>query len=135
PAAAFTLIASPEAWEEFAKPVPAGGYQSIVAMCAGGIAASRATCWSPGGICCFSNRSSRPVGRRASRRLAVRKSMRGAVYRARGRAVSAARSLWAAAPHFFPGAGLGIPLVRLHTAGGDARQYQALLARLRGHRV
>jgi hypothetical protein len=32
PAAAFTLIASPEAWDEFAKPVPAIGYQSIVAM-------------------------------------------------------------------------------------------------------
>src|SRR5690242_17665211 len=32
PNAAFTLIASPEAWDEFAKPVPAMGYQSIVAM-------------------------------------------------------------------------------------------------------
>ena len=126
----FTLSAAPETWDEFAKPIPAVGYHSLVGMqrvghmrVEGDVLAyarnllfleqlfealrgqrdsSPAHEGAPGGG--GSNELEPIVGRY------LRLDLQGKSHRV-----------------YFEEAGQGIPLVCLHTAGADGRQYRALL--------
>ena len=125
PNAAFTLIAWSETWADFAKPIPAVGYQSIVGMVRMGYLRVE------GDMLAFGRQPALP--RAALRRAASRGACRAAA------AVGAPviepvvgrylRLDLNGRPHriYFEEAGQGIPLVCLHTAGADGRQYRALL--------
>ena len=123
--AAFSLSASTEGWREFAKPVPAVGYQSLVGM-------------------------QRVVHLRVDgdmvvygRHMLFLEQLFAALRPPAGTTDIAAigtpfiepvvgrylRLDFNGAPHrlYFEEAGQGIPLLCLHTAGSDGRQYRALL--------
>ncbi len=123
--AAFGLTASAASWAEFAKPVPAVGFQSLVGMQRVGhlgvegdilawgrhmlfleqvFAALRPHAPSPGPAV-----SGEPVIEPIVGRY-VRMELNGRPHRI-----------------YFEEAGQGIPLLCLHTAGADGRQYRALL--------
>ena len=128
--AAFTLIASPEAWDEFAKPVPAVGYQSIVAMVRMGHLRVEGDVLEFGRHLLFLEQlfaSLRPVDKSMSG-LEARGPIRDepTIEPVVGRYL---RLDLNGRPHriYFEEAGQGIPLVCLHTAGADGRQYRALL--------
>ena len=132
--AAFSLASPAESWAEFAKPVPAVGFQSLVGMVsAWATCGSKATCWPSAATCCSSSSSSPPCGRSApsNRRAAVGAPVIEPVV---GRYL---RLDFNGRPHriYFEEAGQGIPLVCLHTAGADGRQYRALLNDRRDHRA
>jgi pimeloyl-ACP methyl ester carboxylesterase len=123
---AFTLIASPEAWDEFAKPVPAVGYQSLVAMVRTGHLRVEGDMLEFGRHLLFLEQlfaslrtKSEPGARGPARDEPMIEPVVGRYLRLdlNGR------------PHriYFEEAGQGIPLVCLHTAGADGRQYRALL--------
>ena len=122
---AFTLIASPETWAEFAKQVPAVGYQSLVGMVRMGHLRVE------GDMLAF--------GRHMLFLEQLFAGLRPAVPAEKSAAVGAPtvepvvgrylRLDFNSKPHriYFEEAGQGIPLVCLHTAGADGRQYRALL--------
>lgn len=125
----FTLIASSETWAEFAKSVPAVGYQSIVGMVRMGHLKIE------GDVLAF--------GRQLIFLEQLFAGLRPEVVAPQPAAVGAPtieplvgrylRLDFKGRPHriYFeeagPGEGRGIPLVCLHTAGADGRQYRALL--------
>ena len=134
--AAFTLIASPEAWDEFAKPVPAVGYQSIVAMVRMGHLRVEGDVLEFGRHLLFLEQlfaSLRPTDRNMSEvdpsttlRAGARGPEKPMIEPVVGRYL---RLDLDGRRHriYFEEAGQGIPLVCLHTAGADGRQYRALL--------
>jgi pimeloyl-ACP methyl ester carboxylesterase len=123
--AAFTLSASPESWAEYAKPVPPVGYQSIVGMVRMG------TLRVEGDMLAF--------GRNLLFLEQVFAALRPDSAPEKPAAVGAPviepvvgrylRLDIDGRPHriYFEEAGQGTPLVCLHTAGADGRQYRALL--------
>jgi pimeloyl-ACP methyl ester carboxylesterase len=129
PNAAFTLIASPEAWDEFAKPVPAVGYQSIVAMVRMGHLRVEGDMLEFGRHLLFleqlfaSLRPAAPVEPPQVLEAATIEPIIG-----RYLTMSFNRKLHRI---YFeeagPTSGTGVPLICLHTAGADGRQYRALL--------
>ncbi|WIM13607.1 MAG: 2-hydroxy-6-oxo-6-phenylhexa-2,4-dienoate hydrolase [Enhydrobacter sp.] len=128
PDAAFSLIASPEAWDEFAKPVPAVGYQSIVAMVRMGHLRVEGDVLEFGRHLLFLAQlfaSLRTVDKSMSEQDA-RGPEEPMIEPVVGRYL---RLDLDGRPHriYFEEAGQGIPLVCLHTAGADGRQYRALL--------
>ena len=127
--AAFTLSASPEAWDEFAKPVPAVGYQSIVAMVRMGHLRVEGDMLEFGRHLLFleqlfaSLRPAAPVEPPPATDAVTIEPIFG-------------RYLTMSFNHklhriYFeeagPAGGTGVPLICLHTAGADGRQYRALL--------
>jgi len=123
--AAFTLIASPETWAEFAKPVPPVGYQSIVGMLRLGTLRVEGDMLAFGRNLLFLEqlfaalRPEAPAEASPSIGAPIIEPVVGRYLRLdfNGR------------PHriYFEEAGQGIPLICLHTAGADGRQYRALL--------
>jgi pimeloyl-ACP methyl ester carboxylesterase len=123
--AAFSLIASADTWAAYAKPVPPVGYQSIVGMVRMG------TLRVDGDMLAFARnllfleqlfaqlRPEAPVVPSPAVGAPVLEPVVGRYLRLdlNGR------------PHrvYFEEAGQGIPLVCLHTAGADGRQFRALL--------
>jgi pimeloyl-ACP methyl ester carboxylesterase len=123
--AAVTLIASPETWAHFAKPVPPVGYQSLVAMMRMGYLRVEGDMLAFGRNLLFLEQvfaALRPPA------LAEALPPVGApvIEPVVGRYL---RLDFNGRPHriYFEEAGQGIPLVCLHTAGADGRQYRALL--------
>jgi pimeloyl-ACP methyl ester carboxylesterase len=123
--AVFTLAAAPASWEAFAQAVPAVGFQSLVAMQRRGhlsidgdvlawgrnllfleqlFAAVRPPS-APGAIAAVGTPMLEPIVGRY-----LRLDFKGRPHRL-----------------YFEEAGQGIPLLCLHTAGADGRQYRALL--------
>ena len=123
--AAFTLTASPETWAAYAKPVPPVGYQSIVGMVRMGTLRVEGDMLAFGRNLLFLEqlfaalRPDAPVEPSPPVGAPVIEPVVGRYLRLdlNGR------------PHriYFEEAGQGIPLVCLHTAGADGRQYRALL--------
>ena len=122
---AFSLAATPEAWTEFAKPVPAIGFQSLVAMQRVGHLRVEGDMMAYGRNLLFLEQlfaalrpppAPEPL---AAIGVPVIEPVIGRYLRLdfNGR------------PHriYFEEAGQGIPLLCLHTAGADGRQYRALL--------
>jgi pimeloyl-ACP methyl ester carboxylesterase len=123
--AAFSLIAAAATWSEFAKPVPAVGFQSLVGMQRVGHLRVDGDVLAWGRNMLFLEQlfaslrppieTAAPVGVGA----AIIEPVIGRYLRLdfNGR------------PHrlYFEEAGQGIPLLCLHTAGSDGRQYRALL--------
>jgi len=124
-AAAFSLRAAPEGWAEFAKPIPAVGFQSLIAM-------QRAGHLSVAGDMLV-------YGRNLLFLEQLFSSLRPHAASDAAPAVGAPivepiigrylRLDFKGKPHrlYFEEAGQGIPLLCLHTAGADGRQYRALL--------
>jgi pimeloyl-ACP methyl ester carboxylesterase len=124
-AAAFSLRATPESWAEFAKPVPDVGFQSLIAM-------QRAGHLSVAGDILI-------YGRNLLFLEQLFASLRAHAAPAPASPVGATviepvvgrylRLDFKGRPHriYFEEAGQGIPLLCLHTAGADGRQYRALL--------
>ena len=129
PNAAFTLIASPEAWDEFAKPVPAVGYQSIVAMVRMG------HLWVEGDMLEFGRHllfleqlfaSLRPAAPVEPPQVLEAATIEPII----GRYLTMSFNRKLHRIYFEeagPTSGTGVPLICLHTAGADGRQYRALL--------
>ncbi|HSH99795.1 MAG TPA: alpha/beta hydrolase [Reyranella sp.] len=123
--AVFTLNASGETWAAFAKAVPPVGYQSLVAMVRMGSLRVEGDMLAFGRNLLFleqlfaSLRPDAPAEASHSVGAPVIEPVVGRYLRLdfNGR------------PHriYFEEAGQGIPLVCLHTAGADGRQYRALL--------
>ena len=123
--AAFTLATSEANWAKFAKPVPAVGFQSLVGMQRMGHLKVEGDMVAYGRNLIFLEqlfaalRPARPVEQPAPVGEPVIEPVVGRYLRLdfNGR------------PHriYFEEAGQGIPLVCLHTAGADGRQYRALL--------
>ncbi len=123
--AAFTLIASPETWAAYARPVPPVGCQSIVGMVRMGTLRVEGDMLAFGRNLLFLEqlfaalRPEAPVEPLPAVGAPVIEPVVGRYLRLdfNGR------------PHriYFEEAGQGIPLVCLHTAGADGRQYRALL--------
>lgn len=123
--AACTLIASPETWAAYARPVPPVGYQSIVGMLRMGTLRVDGDMLAFGRNLLFLEqlfaalRPEAPVEPSPAVGAPVIEPVVGRYLRLdfNGR------------PHriYFEEAGQGIPLVCLHTAGADGRQYRALL--------
>lgn len=121
---AFTLIATPETWARFAQAVPPVGYQSLVGMVRTGTLRVEGDMLAFGRNLLFLEqlfahlRPHRPEESPPVDELAVepivgrylRLDLHGRSHRI-----------------YFEEAGQGIPLVCLHTAGADGRQYRALL--------
>jgi pimeloyl-ACP methyl ester carboxylesterase len=132
PNTAFTLIASPEAWDEFAKPVPAVGYQSIVAMVRMGHLRVEGDVLEFGRHLLFLEQlfaSLRPAGKSMSE-LEARGPEEPVIEPVVGRYLRLDLDGRLHRIYFEeagPEGGGGIPLVCLHTAGADGRQYRALL--------
>jgi pimeloyl-ACP methyl ester carboxylesterase len=125
PGAAFTLHATPESWAEFAKPAPAVGYQSLAAMQRVGHLRIEGDVLAYGRSLLFLEQlfaGLRPVTK-PEETVAVGAPVIEPVV---GRYL---RLDFNGRPHriYFEEAGQGIPLVCLHTAGADGRQYRALL--------
>ena len=122
---AFSLSAAPAAWAEFAKPVPAVGYQSLVGMQRVGHLSVDGDMVAYGRNLIFLEqlfatlRPAAPVEPSPAVGAPIIEPVVGRYLRLdfNGR------------PHriYFEEAGQGIPLVCLHTAGADGRQYRALL--------
>jgi pimeloyl-ACP methyl ester carboxylesterase len=128
-AAAFTLAASPEAWDKFARTIPPAGYQSLVGMVRMGHLRVEGDMLVCGRHLLFLERlfaALRPAVPIVSP-VAVGDPVIEPVV---GRYL---RFDFNGRPHrlYFeeagPKEGKGIPLVCLHTAGADGRQYRALL--------
>ncbi len=122
---AFSLAAPPEAWAEFAKPVPAVGFQSLVAMQRVGHLRVEGDMVAYGRNLLFLEQlfaALRPPSA-AQPPAAIGAPVIEPVV---GRYL---RLDFNGRPHriYFEEAGEGIPLLCLHTAGADGRQYRALL--------
>src|SRR5258708_4336321 len=125
PGAAFSLVAAPESWAEFAKPVPAVGFQSLVGMQRMGHLRVEGDMVAYGRNLLFLEQlfaALRPPP------VAERSADVGTpvIEPAVGRYL---RLDFNGKPHrvYFEQAGEGIPLLCLPTAGADGRQYRALL--------
>jgi pimeloyl-ACP methyl ester carboxylesterase len=126
---AFTLIASVETWDEFAKAVPAVGYQSLVGMQRMGYLRIEGDMIAYGRNLLFLEQLFALGVRRAAAphdRAAGVARPQAEIEPVVGRYL---RLDFNGRPHriYFEEAGRGIPLVCLHTAGADGRQYRALL--------
>lgn len=125
PGAAFSLATTEANWAEFAKPVPAVGFQSLVGMQRMGHLKVAGDMVAYGRNLIFLEqlfaalRPAAPAEHVASAGEPVIEPVIGRYLRLdlNGK------------PHriYFEEAGQGIPLVCLHTAGADGRQYRALL--------
>ena len=123
--AAFSLSASPASWQAFASAVPAVGYQSLVGMQRVGHLRVEGDMLAFGRHMLFLEQLF----------ATLRPSSAAAVPAAVGEAVIEPvigrylRLDLGGRPHriYFEEAGQGIPLLCLHTAGADGRQYRALL--------
>jgi pimeloyl-ACP methyl ester carboxylesterase len=127
--AAFTLIASPEAWDEFAKPMPAVGYQSIVAMFRMGHLRVEGDVLEFGRHLLFLEQLFASL-RAAAPAVAPEAVGAPVVEPVVGRYLRLDLDGRRHRIYFEeagPEGGGGIPLVCLHTAGADGRQYRALL--------
>src|SRR4029453_1324577 len=123
--AAFSLAASPASWAEFAKPVPAIGFQSLVGMQRVGHLRVEGDILAWGRHMLFLEqvfaalRPPAPAQPAAAIGAPVIEPVIGRYLRLdlNGR------------PHrlYFEEAGQGIPLLCLHTAGADGRQYRDVL--------
>lgn len=124
--AAFSLAAAPGAWAEFARPVPAVGFQSLVGMQRVGHLRVEGDILAWGRNMLFLEQLFAAL--RASAPAALRASAVGApvIEPILGRYL---RLDLNGQPQriYFEEAGQGIPLLCLHTAGADGRQYRALL--------
>ena len=125
PGAAFSLGAVPQSWAEFAKPVPAVGFQSLVGMQRVGHLKVEGDMVAYGRNLLFLEQlfaALRPT-MAPERPAAVGAPVIEPVV---GRYL---RLDFNGKPHrlYFEEAGEGIPLLCLHTAGADGRQYRALL--------
>src|SRR6266851_1078781 len=125
PGAAFSLGATPETWAEFAKPVPAAGFQSLVGMQRMGHLKVEGDMVAYGRNLLFLEQlfaALRPSSAR-ERSAGVGTPVIEPVV---GRYL---RLDFNGKPHriYFEEAGTGIPLLCLHTAGADGRQYRAIL--------
>ena len=123
--AAFSLSASTEGWREFAKPVPAVGYQSLVGMQRVGHLRVDGDMVVYGRHMLFLEQlfaALRPPAGTTDIAAIGTPFIEPVV----GRYL---RLDFNGAPHrlYFEEAGQGIPLLCLHTAGSDGRQYRALL--------
>lgn len=123
--AAFTLAGSSEAWAKFAEPVPPVGYQSIVGMVRMGHLRVDGDMLVFGQNLLFLEQlftALRPAMPVEPPSAAGAPAIEPAI----GRYL---RLDLNGKPHrlYFEEAGQGIPLVCLHTAGADGRQYRALL--------
>lgn len=122
---AFTLAAAPEAWAKFAEAVPPVGYQSVIGMVRLGHLTVDGDALAFGRNLLFLEQlfeRLRPA-RPAETPMAVGEPAIEAVV---GRYL---RLDFEGRPHriYFEEAGQGVPLVCLHTAGSDGRQYRAIL--------
>ena len=122
---AFSLSAAPAAWAEFAKPVPAVGYQSLVGMQRVGHLSVDGDMVAYGRNLIFLEQlfaTLRPAAPVEPSPAVGEPTIEPVV----GRYL---RLDFNGRPHriYFEEAGQGIPLVCLHTAGADGRQYRALL--------
>jgi pimeloyl-ACP methyl ester carboxylesterase len=123
--AAFSLIAAPATWSEFAKPVPAVGFQSLVGMQRVGHLRVDGDVLAWGRNMLFLEQLL--AGLRPPAETAAPAPVGAAVIEpVIGRYL---RLDFNGRPHrlYFEEAGQGIPLLCLHTAGSDGRQYRALL--------
>jgi pimeloyl-ACP methyl ester carboxylesterase len=125
PDAAFTLIANAEAWAAFAQPAPPVGYQSLVGMVRMGHLRVEGDMLVFGRHMLFLEQlfaALRPEAQPESLPALGAPVIEPIV----GRYL---RLDFNGRPHriYFEEAGQGIPLVCLHTAGADGRQYRALL--------
>lgn len=125
PDAAFTLAAEPGSWEEFARPAPAVGFQSLVAMQRVGHLRvdGDVLVWGRNLLFLeqlFAKLRPQPV---LGSPMAIGTP---AIEPVIGRYL---RLDFRGKPHrlYFEEAGEGIPLLCLHTAGSDGRQYRAIL--------
>jgi pimeloyl-ACP methyl ester carboxylesterase len=123
--AAFALIANSEAWAKFAAAVPPVGYQSLVGMVRLGHLRVEGDMLAFGRNLLFLERvfaGLRPAAPPEPAAAVGRPVIEPIV----GRYL---RLDFNGRPHrlYFEEAGQGIPLVCLHTAGADGRQYRALL--------
>ena len=123
--AAFTLTASPATWAEFAKAVPAVGFQSLVAMQRVGHLRIDGDVLAWGRHMLFLEQifaALRPAAPSLQSAVIGEPVIEPIV----GRYL---RLDFNGRPHrlYFEEAGQGIPLLCLHTAGADGRQYRALL--------
>jgi pimeloyl-ACP methyl ester carboxylesterase len=123
--AVFSLAAAPGSWEEFAKPVPAAGFQSLVAMQRAGHLRIERDMLAYGRNLLFLEQlfaAMRPPAT-AEATAAIGTPVIEPVV---GRYL---RLDLNGKPHrlYFEEAGEGIPLLCLHTAGADGRQYRAIL--------
>jgi pimeloyl-ACP methyl ester carboxylesterase len=123
--AAFTLIANAEAWAAFAQPAPRVGYQSLVGMVRMGHLRVEGDMLVFGRHMLFLEQlfaALRPEAPPESLPAVGAPVIEPVV----GRYL---RLDFNGRPHrlYFEEAGQGIPLVCLHTAGADGRQYRALL--------
>jgi pimeloyl-ACP methyl ester carboxylesterase len=124
---AFTLIASTETWSEFVKPVPPVGYQSLVGMVRMGFLKIE------GDMLAFARQLMLLEQLFAGLRPETPQPAQPAVGAPTIEPVTGRylRFDFKGRPHriYFEEAGPadGIPLVCLHTAGADGRQYRALL--------
>src|ERR1044071_917326 len=123
--AAFSLTASPETWTEFAKAVPAVGYQSLVGMQRVGHLKVDGDVLAWGRNMLFLEQlfaALRPPAPRPAAATVGTPVIEPVV----GRYL---RMDFHGRPHriYFEEAGQGVPLLCLHTAGSDGRQYRALL--------
>jgi pimeloyl-ACP methyl ester carboxylesterase len=125
-AAAFSLRATPESWAEFVRPAPDVGFQSLIAMQRAGHLGVAGDILIYGRNLLFleqlfASLRPRPV-------TGPLPSLIGApvIEPVIGRYL---RLDFKGRPHriYFEEAGQGIPLICLHTAGADGRQYRALL--------
>ena len=125
PTTSFALIATSETWAEYAKPIPAVGYQSIVGMVRMGHLRVEGDVLEFGRHLLFLEQlfaSLRPAAAVPPPVAVGTPTIEPVV----GRYL---RLDFNGKPHriYFEEAGQGIPLVCLHTAGADGRQYRALL--------
>lgn len=124
-AASFTLAAAPDAWAAYAEALPPVGYQSLVGMQRMGHLAVEGDVLSWGRHMLFVEQ--------------LMAAVRPAVPQPAAAAVAAPafepivgrylRFMFRGRPHrlYVEEAGQGIPLLCLHTAGSDGRQYRAVL--------
>src|ERR1700704_1954208 len=125
PGAAFSLVAAPESWAEFAKPVPAVGFQSLVGMQRMGHLKVDGDMVAYGRNLLFLEQlfaALRPPSAPEPAAAVGTPFIEPVV----GRYL---RLDFNGRPHrlYFEEAGEGIPLLCLHTAGADGRQYRAIL--------
>lgn len=128
--AAFALVASPDTWAKFAEAIPPVGYQSLVGMVRMGTLRIEGDVLAFGRNMLFLEqlfaglRPAVPAGPPAS--VGTPSIEPPFIEPITGRYL---RLDFNGRPHriYFEEAGQGIPLVCLHTAGSDGRQYRALL--------
>jgi pimeloyl-ACP methyl ester carboxylesterase len=120
----FKLIASPESWAEFAKPVPKPGYQSLVGMQRVGHVRVEGDVLLYGRHLLFLEQLFATL--RPAKSVPVAAVGGVEIEPVAGRYM---KFDFNGRPHrlYFEEAGQGIPLVCLHTAGADGRQYRAVL--------